>query len=153
MNEELNPMDLSILRMLQENPQSTNKEIGHALLKSQATIQARRSKMAAQNIITGYNIILNPAKLNKSFLAAITLSLTDYSNATKEEFLEGILQISGINSCTHYSGTPNIVLNVATADREAFVEIEKRISALAKVNFVKSHIILEQHILHSPFEI
>lgn len=153
MNEQLNTIDLSILRMLQENPQVTNKEIGDTLLKSQATIQARRSKMATQNVITGYSIILNPIKLNRSFLATITLSLTDYSDATKAGFIKGISQIKGINSCTHYSGTPNMGLSVATANRETFVDIEKRISELDKVNFVKSHIILEQNILHTPFEI
>lgn len=153
MNEELDPTDLSILRMLQENPQATNKDIGTALLKSQATIQGRRSKMTLQNIITGYTINLNPVKLKRSFLAIITLNLADYSDVTKTEFLKGISQISGVNSCTHYSGTPNMGLNVTAIDKEAFVEIEKKISALDKVNFLKSHIILEQNILHSPFEI
>lgn len=153
MTEELDPIDLSILRMLQENPLATNKEIGTALLKSQATIQARKSKLASQKTILGYTINLNPVKLNKSFLATITLSLTDYSESTKAEFIQGVSQISGVNSCTHYSGNPNMGLQITATNKEAFVAIERQISSLAKVNFLQSHIVLEQNIFHTPFEI
>ncbi|WP_442587160.1 Lrp/AsnC family transcriptional regulator [Pedobacter sp. AW31-3R] len=143
MIEELDAIDLEILRLLQIDESMTNQQIGDVVFRSAATVYARIVRMTKMGVIVGRVIVLDAEKLNLTFKAHIFICIYGYSFEKRAQFKLDALRIKGISEVVYYGGVPQIGLNVITKNMKTFVAIEKKISMMPEIRSIHSCLILD----------
>lgn len=72
---ELDAIDRTILRLLQENARTPNAEIGRTVGLSGQSVQERIRKLEMAGIIRGYEVVLDPAALGLEVTAFIEITV------------------------------------------------------------------------------
>lgn len=143
MQEELDAIDLEILRLLQADESLTNQQIGDAVFRSAATVYARIVRMTKMGVIIGRVIVLNAAKLNRTFKAHIFICIYGYSFDKRSQFKLDVLRIKEVAEVVYYGGVPQIGLNVVTDNMKTFVAVEKKISMMPEIRSIHSCLVLD----------
>lgn len=72
---ELDEIDRTILRLLQENARMANAEIGRTVGLSGQSVQERIRKLETAGVVRGYEVNLNPAALGLEVTAFIEITV------------------------------------------------------------------------------
>jgi Lrp/AsnC family leucine-responsive transcriptional regulator len=81
---DLDEIDRTILRLLQENARTANAEIGRTVGLSGQSVQERIRKLEIAGIVRGYEANLNPAALGLEVTAFIEITIPTGRNYDEE---------------------------------------------------------------------
>lgn len=81
---DLDEIDRTILRLLQENARTANAEIGRTVGLSGQSVQERIRKLELAGIIRGYEVNLNPVALGLAVTAFIEITIPTGRNYEDE---------------------------------------------------------------------
>jgi DNA-binding Lrp family transcriptional regulator len=81
---DLDEIDRTILRLLQENARTANAEIGRTVGLSGQSVQERIRKLEMAGIVRGYEANLNPAALGLEVTAFIEITIPTGRNYDEE---------------------------------------------------------------------
>jgi DNA-binding Lrp family transcriptional regulator len=84
MTLDLDEIDRTILRLLQENARTANAEIGRTVGLSGQSVQERIRKLEIAGIVRGYEANLNPAALGLEVTAFIEITIPTGRNYDEE---------------------------------------------------------------------
>ena len=118
--EKMDPLDLKILRLLQQDARMTIKEIASQLKRSTTPIFERIKRLEKRGIIDRYVAILNQAKLGKKLTAFIHISLTNHSKESVEKFVGQVIVYPEIMECYHITGGSDFLLKVVVEDIDQY---------------------------------
>ena len=90
---DLDEIDRTILRLLQENARTANAEIGRTVGLSGQSVQERIRKLEIAGIVRGYEANLNPAALGLEVTAFIEITIPTGRNYDEE--YKGISAFTG----------------------------------------------------------
>ena len=120
---DLDIVDVALLRILQKDATLTNKEIASKLKKSIATIHERTKRLNELGFIDRTVAILNRKKLNKSLLAFSHVLLNDHAYATLEAFEKEVTKFPEVMECFQMTGSFDFLLRVILPKKTILLSI------------------------------
>jgi Lrp/AsnC family leucine-responsive transcriptional regulator len=145
MQKELDPVDIQILQLLQENARMTNKEIGEKLHKTATPINDRVRRLQDMGVIKRYVAVLDHDKIHRGLMAFTHVQLKDHSKDILGNFERQIIQSPEVLECYHLSGAADFLLKVAVRDLKAYHEfLMNRLFNIMAVGSVESKFVFKE---------
>lgn len=140
----LDAVDLQILKMLQQDAELTNKEIAFALRKSIATVHERVRLLKHHGYIVKMVALLDRKKINRGLIAFSHVLLHDHAAITLKAFEEEVAKFPEVMECFQMTGTFDFILRVATSDMDAYHDFYRKLAALPNISTIQSFFVLSE---------
>lgn len=117
---KLDPIDLKILHLIQQNSRLTTKELAEKIHLSTTPTFERIKKMERNGIIDRYVAIVNPEKLGIKLSAFAEISLKNHSKNAIRDFVEKVVEFPEVMECHYVTGGYDFMLKVMVTDIKAY---------------------------------
>ncbi|HSY60948.1 MAG TPA: Lrp/AsnC family transcriptional regulator [Cytophaga sp.] len=114
--QNLDEIDLDILRALQENAHITTKELAHQLHLTTTPIYERVKRLEREGYIKKYIAILDNQKLKRGLTVFCNVSLKQHTKDIGKKFVEEIIALPEIVECYNISGEYDFMLKILVED-------------------------------------
>jgi len=142
---KLDPTDVRILELLQENGRMSNLEMAEAIGLSPAQCSRRHHRLDEGGVIDRYEARLRPAALGLQVTAFVHIGMERGHMRDLKLFRQALAGMANVLECHSVTGDFDYVLKVITRDLEGLnVFLTERLVALPGVNFVRSSVCLEE---------
>ena len=147
--EKLDTVDLSILRILQEDSKKTTKEIARMMNLSISPIYDRIRRLERLGYIKKYVAILNKKMIDRSVTTICQVTMRYHDKAFIEKFEQQIQKLAEVQECYHVAGQVDFVLKIHTQSLEDYHDFVKyKLSAIENIGVLNSTFVLKE-IKHS----
>ncbi|MBB3608091.1 MAG: Lrp/AsnC family transcriptional regulator [Rhizobium sp.] len=142
---ELDTMDHSILRVLQQNARITNAELAEKVGLSPSACSRRLDILEKSGVIDGYHARLSHKALDYKMIAIVHISLSGQFAKTLSEFEAAVKRCPNVLVCYLMSGEYDYILRIAARDLEDYERIHRDwLSALPHVVKINSSFALRE---------
>lgn len=122
MTEELDEIDLQMLRILQKNAKLTTKELADAVRLTPTPVFERQKRLERQGYIRRYVAVLNPDKLGLGLLVFCKVKLKQINHEIADAFARRVMRLPEVTECYNTSGSYDYLLKVRARDMKAYQE-------------------------------
>jgi Lrp/AsnC family leucine-responsive transcriptional regulator len=142
MDRTIDTIDEAILDKLQDNARETQAEIARAVGLAPSAVLERIRKLEARRVIRGYSADVDPAVLDQSMLAFVSVrSAEGPSDDSVARQLAALPQVLEVH---HVAGEDCYLIKVRTRDAEALgVLLRTTIGRIPGVRSTRTTIVLE----------
>ncbi|MET4922329.1 Lrp/AsnC family transcriptional regulator [Streptomyces sp. PSRA5] len=112
----LDPVDLHILRLLQNDARTTYREIAAEVGVAASTCLDRVSRLRRSGVILGHQLRLDPAKLGRGLQALLSVQVRPHRRELIKPFVERIRSLPESRALFHLTGPDDYLVHVAVAD-------------------------------------
>ncbi|MBT8232280.1 MAG: Lrp/AsnC family transcriptional regulator [Saprospiraceae bacterium] len=145
MSEKLDKIDLSILKILQENSKITNLELSKKIGLSPAPTLERVKKLESTNILESYHAKVNAEKIGLNVRTFVLVSLAWNKENALENFIEKINKIDEIVEGYIITGDGDFLLKIITKDISSYEQLLfKKLSQIEEVERLKTFMTLSK---------
>ena len=138
-------IDRSILRALQDNARISNVDLATLVGLSPSACLRRVSQLEKTGVIDGYHANLNAAKMGKDVLVLVQITLHGQSAEMMAEFEQAVAKIPNVLACFLIAGENDYILRVAAQDVNDFGRVHSTyLSALPHVLRMESNFVLRE---------
>ena len=116
MAENLDEIDLQILKTLQKNAKLTTKELADTVHLTPTPVFERQKRLERQGYIKKYVAVLDPEKLGQGLLVFCNVKLKHINREIAEAFMYRIQLLPEVIECYNTSGTYDYLLKVRARD-------------------------------------
>ncbi len=116
MSDKLDKIDLSILKILQDNSKITNLELSKRIGLSPAPTLERVKKLEQNEVIESYHAKVNPDAIGLNVKTFVLVSLDWRKNQARENFLEEVASIEEITECYIITGEADFLIKIVCKD-------------------------------------
>ena len=135
----LDQKDIAILKLLQDNARITVKEISDKVNLSTTPVYERIKWMEETGVIKQYVTLIDPAKLNKSLMVIVYVSLKQHNKTAGSKFVKTIHEMSEVLECYSISGEFDFMLKIVVEDMNAYYNFHvNRLSEMENIGNVQS---------------
>ena len=117
---DIDKIDLTILKTLQENGRITNLQLSTEIGLSPAPTLERVRKLENSGFIKSYHALVDEEKLGLGIKTFIQVSLDFHKNNTIQVFVDEIKAIKEVTECHHVTGQCDFLLKVYVRDIKAY---------------------------------
>ncbi len=139
---EIDDLDLKILRLLQNDARMPVKVIAEKIFASAPTVSARIESMTERGIIKGYYTEIDVSKINNVITTYIDIEV---SPERKEELYDFLRSSPQVVEASRVTGEYSILLKVIIKNT---LEMDKFINALQRYGRTKTQIVFSSIIEH-----
>lgn len=138
----LDKIDLSILRLMQENARISNADMARELNMAPSGVLERVKKLEQKNVILQYTTRLNPAPLQQKLLAFIFMKAADgLGSSTTGKALAKIPEVQEVH---HIAGEDCYLVKVRTADSASLMDLMRnQFSKIPNILSTRTTIVME----------
>lgn len=122
MIEDLDPIDLQILKTLQRNAKLTTKELADTVHLTPTPVFERQKRLERMGYIKKYVAVLDPEKLDQGLLVFCKVKLKQINSEIANSFVRRIQYIPEVTECYNTSGTYDYLLKVRARDMKQYQE-------------------------------
>ncbi|MET9552439.1 Lrp/AsnC family transcriptional regulator [Streptomyces sp. NPDC006645] len=112
----LDPIDLHILRLLQNDARTTYRDIAAEVGVAASTCLDRVSRLRRSGVILGQQLRLDPAKLGRGLQALLSVQVRPHRRELIKPFVERIRGLPESRALFHLTGPDDYLVHVAVAD-------------------------------------
>ncbi|MFT3705635.1 MAG: Lrp/AsnC family transcriptional regulator [Agriterribacter sp.] len=120
--EDLDVIDLKLLKMLSNNSSRTVKELAAQVNLSASPVVQRIKKLESNGYIKKYIAVLDPEKFNQGFIVFCNIRLKQHDRTIGYKFVEDIMKIDEVVECYNVSGDYDFILKVLARDMKHYQE-------------------------------
>ncbi len=143
--ENLDQIDLKILRTLQKNAKLTTKELAEAVNLTPTPVFERQKRLEKQGYIKGYVAVLDPEKLNQSLMVICMVKLQQINNSIAQRFTTEINKLPEVIECYNTSGNYDYMLKVRSSDMKHYQEfILNKLGVIENVGSIESTFVMSE---------
>jgi Lrp/AsnC family leucine-responsive transcriptional regulator len=154
MLNELDPTDVRILKLLQDNARLTHKEVADKLHLTATPIARRIRRLEQDGYIRKYEAVLDPNKIGRSLVSFTHVQLKDHSKETLNNFEAAVVRLPEVLECYHMTGEYDFILRVAVSDLEAYhAFLMNKLFDLANLGAMQSTLVMKVAKQERPFPI
>ncbi len=136
---KLDPKDLAILRLLQENARITVKEISDKVNLSTTPVYERIKRMEETGVIKQYATLVDHAKVKKGLMVICYVSLKQHNKTAGAKFIKIIQEMNEVIECYNISGEFDFMLKVVVENMDAYYDFHvNRLSEAENIGNVQS---------------
>lgn len=139
MQIKIDPTDIAILEVLQEDGRLSVSEVGRRIGLSQPATSERIKRLEERGIITGYRALVDPQALGLAMQALLRLK-TSHENIPRA--LELFAETPEIVNVDRVTGEDCFVLRVIVPRP---VDLERIVDTIARLGPVTTAVVLRQH--------
>ncbi len=141
---KLDSADRRIINELQSNGRLSNVELAGRVGLSDSPCLRRVRRLEENNVIKGYNAVVDHHKVGLDIIAYIQVDLDQRSEANTAAFRDAVTSEPLIIECYALTGDHDFLLKAAAADLDEFADLTlKRILRYPGVESITSGLILE----------
>lgn len=145
MDPHLDPTDIGILNLLQENGRMTNKELAYHLNRTISPIFDRRKRLEELGYIKKYVAVLDRDKIVPALIAFPHIMLNNHSEDALLSFQQSVLRFPEVLECYHITGKYDYMLKIIIPDMQAYNRLlRQKIATLANVGNIQSLLVISQ---------
>ena len=122
--EQLDDIDIAILRALQEDARLTTRQLASKVHRSPTPVFERLRRLESQGYIKRYVALLDADKLGKGFVVFCQVRLRQINREIARDFMERIQPLPEVTECYNVSGSFDFLLKIyarSMADYQEFV--------------------------------
>ncbi|WP_299603104.1 Lrp/AsnC family transcriptional regulator [uncultured Aquimarina sp.] len=147
--DQLDKIDLTILRILQKDSKKTAKEIASILNLTPSPVYERVRRLEKQGFIKKYVAILDKKLIDRSITTICQVSMRYHNEAFIEKFEEQIQNLDEVQECYHMAGQVDFVLKIHTKSLEEYHDfVKSKLSKIENIGVLNSTFVLKE-IKHS----
>lgn len=120
--ENLDKVDLQILRTLQQNARLTTKELAASVSLSSTPVFERLKRLERCGYIKKYIAVLNAEMLNQGFVVFCHVKMSRLSKDIANDFTERISAIPEVTECYNVSGHYDYLLKIHAPNMKYYQE-------------------------------
>jgi Lrp/AsnC family leucine-responsive transcriptional regulator len=151
--EELDRIDLKILRLLQDNGRLTNAELAQLVDVSQATCHRRTQALFEQGYIKQVRAMIAPQKVNRGALAMVGVVLDRSTPESFAAFERAVAKLKFILDCHLVAGNFDYFLKIRVGDMADFNRIHgDQLIALPGVRQTRTFFVMKEVVDNAPLE-
>lgn len=138
----LDSVDLSILRLMQENARMSNADLARELGMAPSAVLERVKKLEQKKVILQYTARINPGSLNQKLLAFVFMKAADgLGCSTSAQLLAKIPEVQEVH---HIAGEDCYLVKIRTADSASLMELMRnQFSKIPNILSTRTTIVLE----------
>jgi len=142
---ELNRIDRNILRKLQSDARISYAELAREIGLSTTPCKERVKRLEREQVIRGYQAILNPEYLDRGLVVFVQIRLNRTSQDIFEEFKRSAYDLPEVQECYLVSGNFDYLIKARVADMAAYREfLGETLLTLPGVQESTSYVVMEQ---------
>lgn len=143
--ENLDSVDIQILRSLQQDARITIKDLSREVNLSASPVFERIKRMEREGYIKRYVTVLDAEKLHKGFIVFCSVRLSPLNKKVAEEFCKIIQNIPEVTECYNISGHYDYLLKVHSPDMKYYQEfILNTLGQLSMLGSLESTFVMEE---------
>lgn len=124
---ELDSFDRKILRILQSNNLTSQREIGVAVNLSAAAVHRRIRRLHADGFVTANCAVVSPAKVGRPISVIVELEVKSERPGDLEIVKQSLAEAPEIQQCYYVTGDVDFILVVSVVDMAEYEELTKRL--------------------------
>lgn len=141
----LDPTDIKLLQLLQENGRMSERQLAALVFKSPPTVNERLVKLRQQGYIRGYTVLLDRDKIGQPVLVLTHVRLERQTTEALNAFEEAVRLLPEVQYLLHVSGAWNFILHVTARTPQAyFTFIMEHINSLGNIGGMESCFVLRE---------
>lgn len=141
--ENLDNIDITILRTLQKNSRLTTKELAAKIHLSTSPSFERQKRLEREGYIKGYMAVIDAEKVGNGILVLCNIRLKQHTEDLIQQFMDAVRNIDEITECFNTSGDYDFLIKVYAKDMKDYQQFMQH--TLGRIECVGS--------LHSVFVI
>lgn len=141
--EDLDNIDITILRALQKNSRLTTKELAAKIHLSTSPAFERQKRLEREGYIKGYMAVVDAEKVGNGILVLCNIRLKQHTEDLIQQFMDAVKNIDEITECFNTSGDYDFLIKVYAKDMKYYQQFMQH--TLGRIECVGS--------LHSVFVI
>ena len=141
--EDLDNIDITILRTLQKNSRLTTKELAAKIHLSTSPTFERQKRLEREGYIKGYMAVVDAEKVGNGILVLCNIRLKQHTEDLIQQFMDAVKNIDEITECFNTSGDYDFLIKVYAKDMKDYQQFMQH--TLGRIECVGS--------LHSVFVI
>ena len=142
---QLDRIDRSILRVLQENGRISYVDLADRVGLSTTPCMERVKRLEREGIILGYSARLNPTCLQAGLLVFVEISLYNKSDNIFDDFRRAVVELPNVLECHLVSGQFDYLVKARISEMASYRELLSDILLkLPGVRDSKSYIVMDE---------
>jgi Lrp/AsnC family transcriptional regulator, leucine-responsive regulatory protein len=142
--DPLDDFDQAILRILRREGRISVTELASRISLSKSPTQARLKRLERAGYITGYQAVIDHARLGSDHVAFVEVKLSDTREAALRAFNAAVRTTPEIEECHMIAGAFDYLLKVRSGDIQSYrAVLAERISTLPHVASTSTHVAME----------
>ncbi|MBB6253858.1 Lrp/AsnC ligand binding domain-containing protein [Nitrospirillum iridis] len=143
--DQLDRIDLNILRILQEDGRLSNVELSRRVNLSPTPCLERVRRLERDGYIQGYAARLDPERLGRSLMAFIEVRLDRTSPDVFQLFADAVARMDEIQECHMVAGGFDYLIKVRVADMAAYrAFLGDKLSSIQGVAQTHTYMVMEE---------
>ncbi|MDE1148287.1 MAG: Lrp/AsnC ligand binding domain-containing protein [Azospirillaceae bacterium] len=143
--DQLDRIDLNILRILQEDGRLSNVELSRRVNLSPTPCLERVRRLERDGYIQGYNARLDPERLGRGLMAFIEVRLDRTTPDVFHIFAEAVARLDEIQECHMVAGGFDYLVKVRVADMAAYrAFLGDKLSSIQGVAQTHTYMVMEE---------
>lgn len=134
----LDPVDKSLLRRLQERGRATNAELAEAANLSESACFRRVRTLESEGVITGYVATVNPHAVGLALTVFVSITLSSQAQDVLEAFERAVAAAPEIMECHLMTGQADYMIRLVASDVEDLERMHAtlltRLPGVARIN-------------------
>lgn len=122
----LDSFDLAILRILQRDNTTPQREIGAAVNLSAPSVQRRIRRMEAAGVIVANVAVVNPASVGRPLTIFVQVELVSETTAEIDAMKQRFRDAPEVQQCFYVTGEADFMLVVAVESMAAYENFTRR---------------------------
>ncbi len=141
----MDPIDRSILLLLQKDGKITIKEIAERLNLTTTPIFERVKKLERDGYIKSYKAILNRKKIGLQLMAFCNITLNLHQKDFIKKFEKDIQQFPEVVECYHVAGMFDYLIKIYAEDMEQYQDfLSNKLASLENISKVQSSFVMTE---------
>ncbi|MFI6470970.1 Lrp/AsnC family transcriptional regulator [Streptomyces sp. NPDC050516] len=112
----LDPVDLHILRLLQNDARTTYRDLAAEVGVAPSTCLDRVARLRRTGVILGYQLRVDPAKLGRGLQALLSVQVRPHRRDLIGPFVERVRALPESRSLFHLTGPDDYLVHVTVTD-------------------------------------
>ncbi|MCX8209639.1 MAG: DNA-binding Lrp family transcriptional regulator [Neolewinella sp.] len=144
MQLKIDDIDLTILRILQDDSKKTAKEIAARLNLTASPVYERIKRLEKEGFIRKYVVLLNKKRFDLQVTAFCQVSIRYHDKTFIEKFEEQIQELEEVQECYHMAGKVDFILKVNSKSLEDYHDfIKYKLSKIENIGELNSTFVLK----------
>lgn len=119
----LDRTDFALIRLLQNNARTSNKELAAGVGVAPSTSLERVRRLEGAGVLTGYHADVSPEAVGVGIEALVSVTLRQHARPLVESFLAHALAQAEVVQLFHTTGANDFLVHVAVRDMEHLREL------------------------------
>ena len=153
MSQDVDRIDLKILRALQKDGRISNAELAQSVDVSAATCHRRTQRLLEEGYVTAVRAMIDPKKIDRGALVMVGVVLDRSTRESFSDFEKAVAKLEFVLDCHLVAGDFDYFLKIRVGDMADFNRIHgEQLIALPGVRQTRTFFVMKEVVDNAPLD-